>query len=321
MIKSQIQDKPLPKLGDRPSTLVTTLGDYAHTIIDKQFQALTKQKQNVLADQDPEHLHKMRVAARRLQSALQVFGNAIELPKAAQLNQVRALGKALGKLRDLDVQTAAIKDHYYPLLNSSEQKIVQTLLKHLQQDRHHAFAAVEAILTRSPYKKIKAAYEDWLSYPQYGAIAQVSLAIAIPDLVSPLLSALLLHPGWLISTQLLKRSHNTAAHTTLHDLRKTFKAVRYQSEFFETFYDSAFQEWIVELKTLQDNLGEVQDGYVLLKKLRCQKTALPKLQAAISNAQLQAMENWEPIRHRYLSPEFRQQLHQMILGNAYAMCN
>jgi len=27
------------------------------------------------------------------------------------------------------------------------------------------------------------------------------------------------------------------------------------------------------------------------------------------------MENWELIRHRYLSPNFRQQLHQMILGN------
>lgn len=316
MVESQIQDRPLPKLGDRPSTLGDTLGNYAYTIIDKQFQALTKQKQSVLADQDPEHLHKMRVAARRLQSALQVFSNAIELPKAAQLNQVRALGKALGKLRDLDVQTAAIKNHYYPLLNSSEQEIVQTLLKHFKKDRHHAFAEVESILTRSRYKKIKAAYEDWLSCPQYGAIAQLPLAIAIPDLVNPLLSALLLHPGWLISAQSLERSPDIAIQTTLHDLRKAFKAVRYQSEFFETFYDSAFQDWIVELKTLQDNLGEVHDGYVLLKILCPQKAKLPELQTAISNAQLQAMANWEITRHRYLSLGFRQKLHQMILSNA-----
>lgn len=316
VVQSQIQDRPLPELGDRPSTVSGTLGDYAYAIIDKQFQALTKQKQNVLTDHDPEHLHKMRVAARRLQSALQVFANAVELPKAAQLNQVRSLGKALGKLRDLDVQSAAIKDHYYPRLNSSEQEIVQTQLKHLQHDRHQAFAEVEAILTRSRYKKIKDAYKDWLSCPQYGAIAQLPLAIAIPDLVNPLLSALLLHPGWLISTQSQERSSDPATHTALHDLRKAFKAVRYQSEFFETFYDAAFQDWVVELKTLQDSLGEVHDGYVLLKMLGSQKAELPELQAAVSHAQRQAMKNWEPIRHKYLSLEFRQQLHLMILGNA-----
>lgn len=316
VIESQIQDLPLSKKGDRPSLSGTTLGDYAYTIVNQQFYALTKQKQNVLDDQDPEHLHKMRVATRRLQSALQVFGGAIKLPKVAQIQQVRSLGKVLGKLRDLDVQSAAIKDHYYPLLNSSEQEIVQARLKHLHKNRRQAFAEVETILTRSRYKKINVAYEDWLSAPQYGAIAQLPLAIAIPDLVNPLLSALLLHPGWLISAEELERSQDTATHTTLHDLRKAFKAVRYQSEFFETFYDSAFQDWIVELKALQDNLGEVQDGYVLLKMLCSQKAELPELQAAINQAQLQAMENWEPIRHRYLSPDFRQQLHQMVLGHA-----
>jgi len=319
--KSQIQDQHfqdqhLPKLTDRPSMVGITLGDYAYTIIEQQFQALTKQKQSVLADQDPEHLHKMRVAARRLQSALQVFENAIKLPKAAQLNQVCSLGKALGKLRDLDVQSAAIKDHYYPLLNSSEQEIVRSLLKQLEKNRCQAFVEVKSILTRSLYKKIKSAYKDWLSCPQYGAIAQLPLTIAIPDLVNPLLSALLLHPGWLVSAQLLQRSPDVGIYKTLHDLRKAFKAVRYQSEFFETFYDSTFQDWIGELKTSQDSLGKVHDGYVLLRMLRSQKAEVPEFQAAIGNAQLLAMENWEPIRHQYLSADFRQQLHQMILRSA-----
>ncbi|NJR39982.1 MAG: CHAD domain-containing protein [Leptolyngbyaceae cyanobacterium CSU_1_4] len=247
MIESQLQDRPVPSSVDRPSPSDTTLGDYAYTVIKKQFQALTKQKQNVLADEDPEHLHKMRVAARRLQSALQVFETVIELPKSAQLHQVRSLGKALGKLRDLDVQTAAITNQYCPQLNTSEQETVQTLLKQLQKERHQAFAAVETLL-RSPYKKIKAAYEDWLTSPQYGAIAQLSLAIVIPDLVNPLLSALLLHPAWLISAQSGEASPDTADQAMLHDLRKALKAVRYQSEFFEPFYDSAFQTWIAELK-------------------------------------------------------------------------
>jgi CHAD domain-containing protein len=284
------------------------LGDFAHSIIDEQFHALAKQKRNVLADEDSEHLHKMRVATRRLQSALQTFSSTIQLPKAAQIKQVRALGKALGKLRDLDVQTTAIQTQYYPLLNASEQEVLRGLLKRLQKDRQEAYEEVEVMLTCSRYKKLKAAFSDWLKEPQYEAIAQIPLTIAIPDLIHPLLSTLLLHPAWLISFQATDQSSNT----TLHDLRKVCKAVRYQAEFFESFYGSNFHSWIGELKILQENLGKVQDSSVLLKMLQSQKADLPELESLMGQQQLQAMANWEPIRQRYLSREFRQSLYQTI---------
>jgi CHAD domain-containing protein len=288
---------------DRP-----TVGDYAHALIAEQVQTLSKQRKGVLADQDPEHLHKMRVAVRRLQSALKVFDSALELPKAAQFKSVHALGKALGNLRDLDVQTAAIRDQYYPMLDNLGQKKIQVLLKQLQHDRQPAFEEVEEILTGSRYKKIKTAYETWLQEPQYKPIAQMPLTVVIPDLVTPLLSTLLLHPGWWVSAQ--DQTHSPI----LHDLRKACKAVRYQSEFFEPFYDAAFQDWITGLKTLQENLGKVQDGYVLLQILHRQKVKIPELEEAIGQHQSQALIEWEPTRQQYLSQSFRQHLYRMIFS-------
>lgn len=53
---------------------------------------------------DPEAIHAMRVASRRLRSALTVFGPAFEGPTYRDLQrEVRAVTQALGAARDLDV--------------------------------------------------------------------------------------------------------------------------------------------------------------------------------------------------------------------------
>jgi CHAD domain-containing protein len=311
VVKSALQEQLLSLATDdrNEGDRSPTLGDHAYQMITEQFQALAKQKKHVLADEHPEHLHKMRVAARRLQSALQAFGRAIEMPKAAQVKSVRALGKALGHLRDIDVQRDAIETDYYPLLDASGQSQIKILVKRIQHDRQDAFENVEKILTGSRYKKLKNALEEGLENRQYGAIASMPLTFVIPELMQPLLADLLLHPGWLIPAHSSDLTHSP----TLHELRKTCKAVRYQADFFEPFYNASFQDWINELKTLQDNLGKVQDSYVLRQMLHRQNIDLPELQGAIDRHQRQAMEGWEPVRQRYLSPDYRQQLHDLVL--------
>jgi CHAD domain-containing protein len=309
VVESTLQEQSLSVAADDQQDRSIALGDYAHRVIKDQFQVLAKQKKHVLADEDPEHLHKMRVAARRLQSALQTFDRAIELPKAAQFKSVRTLGKALGRLRDLDVQGDAIENDYFPVLDDSGQSELKTLLKKIQHDRQDAFEDVEKILMGSRYRKLKNAFEEGLGEPRYRAIAQIPLTFVIPDLIYPLLANLLLHPGWLIPTHSSDLIHSPA----LHELRKTCKAVRYLAEFFEPFYDASFQDWLGELKTLQDHLGKVQDSYVLQQMLHRQNIDLPELQVAIDRNHHQAIEGWEPIRQQYLSSSYRQQLHQNVL--------
>jgi CHAD domain-containing protein len=59
----------------------------------------------VLDIEQPEHVHKMRVATRRLRAALEVF--ALAFPRKQlrpALAEVKALAAALGERRDCDVQ-------------------------------------------------------------------------------------------------------------------------------------------------------------------------------------------------------------------------
>jgi CHAD domain-containing protein len=313
MAKTTIQsisEKALsPALMHHPAS---TAGDYAHFLISKQYHHMVQQEQGVLADDDPEYLHQMRVGSRRLSTALRVFRDTVKLPKAAREPRVRALTKALGRLRDLDVQMAAIRTDYCHRLSSSQQKQLNQALAALAKQRCQVFTEVESRLTGSGYQKLKAAYEDWLQSPQFMPLATLQLHLLIPELLSPLLSALLLHPAWLISVNETSAESNQV----LHDLRKTCKYVRYQAEFFTHFYSQAFQDWIDELKELQSNLGKVQDGCVLLQLLANElsdDTDLLELQQMIQADQVSAMVNWETLRHQYLDPDFRHRLHQIIL--------
>ncbi len=290
-----------------------TLGEYAHTVIDEQYRNVVKHEKKVIADRNPEHLHRMRVSTRKLRTALQVFDHVIELPKAATAKRIGSLAKVLGRLRDLDVQTASLQTRYRPCLDKADQRSLDTVITHLQQERREALADVVDALTRSRYQDLKDGYEAWLDHPRYTSLASQLLQPLIPDLLSPIVSTLLLHPGWLIQPE----KDAGASNDVLHDLRKACKHVRYQAEFFAPFYSESFQSWIEDIKAIQSMLGTVQDSEVLQALL---DQHLPKskkvtaLKAAVKQTEVEALSNWESIRQRYLDPAFRYHLHHLLLA-------
>ena len=302
------------------------LGDYAHQMITEHYQHLVKQRKKVLEDADPEHLHQMRVGTRRLQAVLQVFESVVEIPKAANADRLRFLARVLGKVRDFDVQIASLTEYYQPRLSAPEQGKLQKAIATFQHQRAKAFGKLETALTESRYDTLTQAYEDWLAEPQYTAIAKLPVEAALPDLLTPLLSRLLLHRGWLVSEQAASETGSEAANaepatlgeqgTWLHDLRKLCKQVRYEAEFFMPFYDQPFQNWVKEIKTLQSQLGEYQDAQVLrsiladeLKNLE----KLPNLCQEINQRQSEAFAGWEALRQNYLDSTFRYRLYQMLI--------
>jgi CHAD domain-containing protein len=317
---SKIQDQEEQTSISATPTPALTLGTYAHEIIGKQFRQVIKQQKHVLADNHPEHLHQMRVASRRLYTALQVFEGVVELPKAAQANKVRSLVKVLGNLRDLDVQTAALEDDYRPQLSKKEQHRLDEALSSIKQQRRKAFSATEKLLNQSLYQDLCNAFSAWLERPEYRPVAQLPLVPLLPDLLNPLLSELFLHSGWLISTSDLTDDN---VHT-LHDLRKACKHVRYQADFFQSFYGDPFQQWIEEIKELQDSLGQLQDIQVLHELL---SQHLPKdsridgLLAVMGDRQSQALVHWEPTRQKYLDNQFRRDLRRLVLEGAQTPSN
>lgn len=302
----------IPVLADPPPCL--TVGHYAYRIIDQQYHHMIDQEAGVRQDEDPEYLHQMRVGSRRLRTALQVFDQVVKLPKAARTQPIRKISQTLGRLRDLDVQIADIEQDYgQHIAHKAQVKALQKALGLLRKQRRQVFAEVEGMLTQPRYTNLKQAYADWLRSPQFHPIAQLSMTLVLPDLLNPLIAKLFLHPGWLVAWEAV----SPASRQTLHDLRKVCKSVRYQAEFFSAFYGPDFRDWVKELKTWQENLGKVQDTYVLASLLADQPyspDSLSQLHGAMADKRQIAMADWETLRQRYLTPRFRQTLYTQVLN-------
>jgi CHAD domain-containing protein len=307
------------------------LGDYAYQAVQKHFKKSIKHEKDVLADQDPEPLHQMRVGMRRLRTALLVFDPVLKLPKTVKIEQIKKIAHRLGTVRDLDVLKAKLEERYRPDLEGKERKQLDKVLDRLEQQRRQFFAQTEQTLRGDRYRQFKQGFLGWLDAPRYDTIAALPMLPTLPDLLLPLISHLLLHPGWLIGTesgdqgiavaeapgdQTVKQWLDQQSEP-LHDLRKQMKQVRYQTEFFTEFYDADYQTQVEAFQAVQEVLGEIQDYTVLQAFLTAQsadwRSAMPTLAQRLEHEQISLWKTWQPYQQQYLDASFRQRLRELVL--------
>lgn len=311
-----------------------SLGEVAYRAIQKHVKKSTKYQNGVLADQDPENLHQMRVGMRRLRTAIDVFGPAITLPEAARRSNITSIAKQLGKVRDLDVLQLWFQ-HYLSIANTNtgEAKQIERVLGRLNKRRQKRFSQLPKLFKSKTYRQFVAAYEGWLKKPQFQAIAGMPVLDVVPDLLLPLLSQLFLHPGWMVATETLEgRIYPMVGMsmealdqvfiqegTDLHDLRKEMKRVRYQTEFFIPFFGKTYQSQTQGFKSLQELLGLFQDEAVLSEFLveelgKSWPDQLPSLAKLLQEERFRNWKKWQAQQLRYLDPKFRRTLSRRVMS-------
>lgn len=265
------------------------LGEFTRRVVRRSFRHFAKEEKAVLRDTDPEPLHQMRVGMRRLRAALETFGFAVRWPEEAGDWAIGRISRRLGRVRDLDVLLARLSE-----LSGMDEGVLAALRKR----RSEAFAGLRRALRGRRYRALCEGLGQWIQHPVYRTAGTLPLRPALPDLLLPLGCRLFLHAGW-----------DAATGEILHDLRKRVKAIRYQAEFFAGAYGQELADWIVELKTIQDALGGLQDRVVL-------REAVGKVGPALA-ATLAAEEEafavwWAPVRARYRDPAFRERIRAIL---------
>lgn len=329
-ITSSTAQTPNTIMTVKMQTKANTLGDWAAIAIKKHLNKIIKHEDDVLADKSPEALHQMRVGMRRLRSAITGFAPALDLPKPAKEKKIGDIARILGSLRDLDVLQEALQNQYKPKLPAKEKKELETVLNQLEKQRIQALTEVQKTLEKGSYTSVKQSLKKWLKQPQFKEIAQMPIKEVLPDLLLPEVSKLLLHPGWLVGTQ-VKQGEITQPELTpqkveqvlaqgveLHNLRKATKRIRYQMEVFEEFYTGSYQVYLKDMKSVQEILGQIQDGFVLSEfmtdalNLEMEKS-FPTLTKQLSHKSYQAWLQWQTLQRRYLNLEIRKGFHIAIL--------
>jgi CHAD domain-containing protein len=313
---------------------MATLAEFSAGAIAKNFRKILKHETEVIQTGDPEAIHQMRVGLRRLRTALAVFGFVLDMPKSFQLKRLKAIATDLGKIRDQDVLSIALEQDYAPLLSAREQRKLAKILHPLTRQRQQQMQRMTGILAGSEHQHLKQAYSDWLDKPRYQLGAEVPILLVLPDLMLPLVSTLLLHPGWQVEVIWQteeKFSLESAAKPgtvqqslelhgpVLHDLRKQVKRVRYPAELCAEFFGLDYAQQLKDFAELQDLLGHLNDGVALnaffdqAGGLNLNKD-LPGLSQLVQQKQGQQWQAWQERQSLYLSLAHRQSLRQLFLA-------
>ena len=91
-------------------TAATTVGRAARTVLGALLEAVLADAPAVLNGEDVRATHDMRVAIRRLRSALATFRRCAPRKRYAELAaETKRVGRKLGEVRDADVHLAVLR--------------------------------------------------------------------------------------------------------------------------------------------------------------------------------------------------------------------
>ena len=311
---------------------VKTLKDYTYSAIEKHFKKTWKWEKAVKNDKDAEALHQMRVGMRRLRTTIITLNSVVNFPKSVNEKKIKKIAGCLGSLRDLDVLKETLGTTYKPQLPKKERLILDDVIDTLEKQRVDAAADVKALFKTERYKSLKTGLEEWLEKPSYQPLANLTIKQALPDLLLPEVSSFLLHPGWLVGTQVkenkvvistdfdekkVDKQLLTEAEN-LHDLRKQGKRLRYQMELFSNLYGEGYANYLAQVTNIQEVLGSMQDSAVLdewlqdVLKSKISKE-LPSLATLLTKNRYDLWQQWQSLQQRFLKLETRLEFHLIIL--------
>lgn len=203
----------------------------------------------------PEPVHQMRVAVRRLRSALTIYRRALDSPELASASaDLKALGQRLGPTRDWDVflgETAPAVCAAFP----SEPRLTR-MLTAAKRQRQTSQTALRDFLRGPAFRRMGislawlAGSRSWLPAEQTG-----EEPVSLPEFAALLLEQRL---GKLLTTGEEIEALDTEG---LHGLRLRAKRTRYAAEIFAPLYPPKHQaRFVSRLGALQDRLGVMNDG-------------------------------------------------------------
>ncbi|WP_051512341.1 CYTH and CHAD domain-containing protein [Skermanella stibiiresistens] len=244
-------------------TPATTVAEgFRHIVRNCMGHALANQASVMAVAHDPavgdEGVHQMRVALRRLRSALGLFDEVVASPDADSMrNEVKWLANRLGPARDWDILDTAFFASYAE--KKGNDKGVRLLAQAITQSRGSARAhAIEAL--RAPrHTTLMLGLGSWLESGRWNEDADAGVRELLTKPMADLAG------GWLATRhrKSLKagRQIRKLDDDRRHQLRISFKKLRYAVEFFRGIYPApAVRPYLEAIETLQDLLGQLNDA-------------------------------------------------------------
>ena len=207
---------------------------------------------------DPEQLHAMRVATRRMRAAWRVFDSAYRPGRSRRMKgHLKEVAARLGSVRDLDVQIDGLRA-YQASLAQGDRAAIAPLITAWEAERDDARVLLLRDLDSTAYHQWVNAYTHFVLSEGLGALPP--LAPTSPTRVSEIAGSRIWHAYE--EVRAYEPTLRWADLATLHQLRITAKRLRYAIEFFREALGPGAAVVIARVVALQDHLGALHDAEV-----------------------------------------------------------
>ena len=211
----------------------------------------------VVAGEDPEEVHAMRVAARRMRAAWRVFGDGFEREaRRRYVGDLREIGTRLGAVRDLDV-LLEILAAYEARQGAHGRAGLRPVREGWMAERDVRRIELVELLRSEAFARFVAEYEAFVATE---GLAALPVAPHAPGLVRTRMPA----TAWAAYQGVWAFDDGLAGTdlVTLHQLRIAGKWLRYTLEFAREALEPEATPLIRGVVALQDHLGAQHDLHV-----------------------------------------------------------
>jgi CHAD domain-containing protein len=293
------QDHGGRRASDRPRQLTakSSAGDVVLAEIRERAEQMQAQDLPVRLDA-PDAVHKMRVATRRLRSALATFKPLFDADVVRPLGaELKWLAGELGAARDAEVMRDRVR-HAVEGENGVDDlgPAAEVAAAELTQGYRDAHDRVLAELDGERYHRLLVAIDELVVSPPFTGQAAVAAGKALPRQVAR---------SYARVRSLVEEADATPAgaerEDLLHDARKAAKQARYAGESVSGVFGKDAVAFAEAMEAVQEALGEHQDSVLTRERLRELALHTPSTAAAFLYGRLHALEEAraEQSQHRF----------------------
>jgi len=263
-----------PKKGARAELIGPGLHvcEAARRLMFRQFRIVTMNVEGALRGEDPEHLHDIRVAIRRLRALLRAFRKPLTGTSAEELDlELKELNNALGTPRDLDVWVEFLRSTKVQR-NVARNRRWKTFIAHQQALRRLQLPTVRRHLGGPRFRALRFKLGRFLRTELPRRIEQ-----SPPGLVPAIArSAMRKALRRALKLSAMRKSESPE---DLHRLRIALRRVRYFGQFFATLLGPPFPELTERTQAVEQVLGRIHDLDVSIARVQREGPPPPRLLA------------------------------------------